>query len=145
MLPIQWRESYSVGVPALDTQHRRLLEIINELANVVATGGQSDIFFAALEALVRYAESHFADEERMLREAGYPALADQQQEHDRFVRQLVQTSEKLHLKKTKLPEETVDFLKTWYIEHILGKDQEYKPFLASHGTHSEIPKQNGIT
>jgi hemerythrin len=144
MLPIQWRESYSVGVPALDNQHRRLLEIINELAHVVTTGGQSDIFFAALDALVRYAETHFSDEERILRETGYPALADQQQEHDRFVSHLVQTSEKLHLKKAKLPEETVDFLKTWYIEHILGKDQEYKPFLVARGAQSH-PPSTGIS
>lgn len=136
MLPIQWRESYSVGVPALDTQHRRLLEIINELAEVTTAGGQSDLFFAALDALARYAENHFADEERILRDTGYPALAEQEQEHDHFITHVLQTTEKLHLKQAKLPGETVDFLKKWFIEHILGKDQEYKPFLASHGAQS---------
>ena len=29
---IPWKESFSVGVPAIDTQHRKLLDILNDLA-----------------------------------------------------------------------------------------------------------------
>ena len=63
---IEWSEHFETGVASVDAQHRRLIELANELGEAIVEKDESrcDHFCAELG---RYALEHFADEEDISR------------------------------------------------------------------------------
>lgn len=130
MTLLEWNDKYSVGVPALDEDHKRLIDIINRVEKAERTG---DSVKWVLQDLADYAHYHFQQEEDRLKTIDYPGLADHMGKHEAFVEWL----ETLSKTYAMAPEahfhqaETVrDYLKNWLINHILGTDMEYKDYLS---------------
>ena len=137
---IAWRDSHSVGIKELDTQHRRLLDLINELDELVGDQQESSSktkCYAALNALVKYAESHFITEEGYLQKYAYPKYDLHKAEHDSFVETVFSMNQKLEKGGPYTLSEIVGYLKDWYKSHVLGVDQEYKGFLAEKGAEAK--------
>ncbi|MFO1127955.1 MAG: bacteriohemerythrin [Rhodospirillales bacterium] len=79
-----WREALSLGVPVIDQDHRRLIDLLNRLR---LTGGGNDneaAIGAVIVDLETHVQEHFQKEEMLMRLCGYPAY----QEHCRMHRAL---------------------------------------------------------
>ena len=72
MAYVIWCEMFSVNVPYIDNQHRKLLEIINDFHAALKEKKAENIVFQTLNSLISYAEKHFQDEEKLMEEAKYP-------------------------------------------------------------------------
>lgn len=73
MPKIEMQESFRIGHARIDADHRRLIDLVNSLDDAVAAGAFArcrDLFDGFIEA----AREHFAREEQVLREAGFPRL-----------------------------------------------------------------------
>ncbi len=130
MAGIQWSETYSVGVPALDEDHKRLIDIINRADAAYAERESADSIINELEDYARY---HFAREEDLLVEAGYAELAEHKREHSDFIAWLdavQKTSRYAPEANFDIAKTAGDFLKDWLITHILATDMKYKRTLA---------------
>lgn len=127
---IPWKESYSVGVRELDEQHQRLLEIINDLGSTREEKRDSHRFFAVLNALIKYAESHFETEERYMREHGYADFEDHREQHVLFTERIFLLQAKLEREEPRVRDEVLDFLREWHLSHVLGVDRHYIRFFA---------------
>jgi len=77
-------DSYNIGVKEIDIQHRGLFDIISKLSATRRFETEGQYFLATLDKLVEYAKIHFSTEERYMREAQYPKLAEHQKEHRLF-------------------------------------------------------------
>jgi hemerythrin-like metal-binding protein len=89
MEKIVWSQQYSVGLPALDAQHQRLLGMVNSLLEQQQSGVAGSSAAQTLAEMSRYANEHFRDEERCMGRAGYPALDAHRSEHRAFVQWIV--------------------------------------------------------
>jgi hemerythrin-like metal-binding protein len=124
--PLTWKDSYSVGVPLLDSHHKGLIALINRLS---AEDPDSDLMgwiFAELEA---YTKDHFAAEEALMKEAGYPDLKRHRREHAAFERWLsaVRQTYAIGVASPSMLSETVNaFLRDWLVNHILSSDMAYR-------------------
>jgi len=127
---ITWSEIFSVGVPDLDAQHRRLIAIINEFHEAQEAGAGVARLFQVLNALVAYAEQHFAEEERRLEETHYPDLLRHRREHERLVQEIFELNGRYERGEPETAEEVKAFLKSWLLDHILGFDKKYEADLA---------------
>lgn len=76
-----WEDSFSVGVALLDEQHRRVIEMINSLAEARL---EREVLSETLVKMLDYAREHFEAEEHLLAQHGYPDLALQRSEHLAF-------------------------------------------------------------
>src|SRR3954447_6185500 len=94
-----WREAYSVGMPAIDTQHKGLIRLINELQSAMMEGRGKEAVGKILDELVRYTESHFSTEEAMLRQRGYSQIAPHCEEHKKLTAQVRELQAKFHAGK----------------------------------------------
>jgi hemerythrin-like metal-binding protein/PAS domain S-box-containing protein len=124
---IAWDDAYSVGVAAMDDQHKKLLGMINRLVDCHATRncGSSGVFHEVLFHMFDYTQVHFKAEEDYLRRIDYPLLAAHQSEHSTFVNEMatfcmtasegVQGEVAIH-----------GYLKSWLLSHILVSDMEYR-------------------
>lgn len=130
-----WTEAMSVGVPALDADHRCLVRIINLLHD--AEGNDTNrVIEIVMEALNRYARFHFAREEQVMTACGFPALGVHRAEHVSFSRTLAAIPERQHGEKA--AQELRDYLRDWLLHHILIQDMAYKPYIAESSDVEEI-------
>ena len=76
-----WKKSYEIGIAEIDTQHRNLVGIINELSDAMMNQKGYKVVPHIIEKLVNYIQLHFTTEEEIMRETKYPDLDEHCQEH----------------------------------------------------------------
>ena len=62
-MPIQWSEEFSTGSSEIDTQHRRLFDMLNDLECRLAANESPKSMTDIVDGLARYAVEHFSYEE----------------------------------------------------------------------------------
>jgi hemerythrin len=130
-----WKESYSVKVVALDNQHKKLFDIINELYSAMGTGHGRDVAGGVLNKLLNYTVTHFAVEEKLMERHGYPQLASHRAEHKALTDKVLAFKKTFDAGKVNVTPELMTFLQHWLRTHIQTVDQKYSDFLNSHGVH----------
>ena len=129
---IVWSKSYSVGVNQMDKEHQRLVDLINTLYAAMRAGRSKDAIGSILGELVEYTKSHFAHEEKLMREAGYDGYDEQKRAHEALVSQVAEVQQK-YRSGTALGQEVMNFLKNWLVNHIQGSDKKYGPVMNKKG------------
>ena len=129
-----WNEKMSVGVVALDNEHKKLVAMVNELYDGIQAGKGTDALARVLDGLISYTAAHFKHEEEFFAKTGYPATAAHKQEHDALTKQVLDVQAKYKAGATgTLSLEVMNFLKNWLINHIQGSDKRYGPHLNAAG------------
>jgi len=128
---VEWDDDFSVEIPLMDDQHKKLIIIINDLfQRCVDVCASTNLTFAmAVKDATEYAKMHFRIEEEYLEKAGYPGLPDQKREHGLFLAEVLAASER-YKKGEAMPLDLVRFLKKWLLNHIAVSDKKYTSYLA---------------
>jgi len=129
MVHIQWKDRYNINFREIDAQHHGLLDLLNELTDLMDGRRNPEQVTQIFRALCDYAQTHFSSEERYMQAAGYPKLAQHRQEHAVFVGRVLELSQTFDPGDPHVVEETLAFVKDWYMDHIIKSDQDYAPFL----------------
>ncbi len=137
MTAIAWEERMSVGYPVIDAQHRKLVELIAQLEEIIRKGGGGNRFEPVLTELERYTAIHLHFEEELLKQKGYPDLDSHRVLHD-FMRSQVAKIRKQATVGSPDAAELLGFLMLWLKGHIEAEDQLYAEFLKAAGV-KEIP------
>src|SRR5512143_2393753 len=82
---LHWESRYSVGIAAVDHEHRELVELVNRLYEKATSQGSKDAVLDFFGDLFKNISAHFALEERFMRERGYDQLATHKQDHERLL------------------------------------------------------------
>ena len=128
-----WNDSYKTGIEIVDSQHKKLVDLINELYSSMGKGQGNQAMGRILDELVKYTITHFSAEERLLEKAGYPDLAAHRKIHEDFTNRVKQMQRDLASGKFVMSVSLANFLKEWLSGHILGTDKKYVPHLAAKG------------
>ena len=88
MAPLEWKDDYSVGVPAVDHEHRELIGLLNQLHAALASGGPEGEVTEIFGDLFRAISAHFALEERFMREQRYDQATEHKADHERLLDEL---------------------------------------------------------
>lgn len=88
-MSITWDPSLVVGNAEIDAQHQELFRRLDALVESIRSGRSRDEVGNTLAFLREYARNHFAAEERLMAERGYPGLGDHRAEHETFAAELV--------------------------------------------------------
>jgi hemerythrin len=127
MALFEWKPSYSVKNLTIDTQHKRLIELINRLHEAMRTGSGKSEVGKVLTELVSYTNTHFAEEEKRMLACGYQGFAAHKQVHDAFVKQTREFLRQYQSGSITLSHDVLKTLKDWLINHIEKMDQAYVP------------------
>jgi hemerythrin-like metal-binding protein len=85
MALIEWKDRYSVGVPAVDFEHRELIDLINRVHAGLTSSADEIRIAASLGDILAAISAHFALEERFMLEHGYDQRAAHKAEHERLL------------------------------------------------------------
>ncbi len=124
MFVFPWLDKYSVGVQKIDEQHKKLVELLNELASAMAEGKGKTVLESVLKKLIDYTIFHFNDEEKYFDKIDYPEAAEHRVEHVKLIEKVNQFKADFDEGKIGLTIELMRFLKNWLINHIAGTDKE---------------------
>ena len=131
---LEWKDEYSVGIEAIDKDHRKLVNLINQFQTAVLYRTGKEFEQEAFDALVDYTRTHFRSEEDLMEEHGYPDFEAHRKQHRKMIAQVEACMAQYMTKGRDVPlRKAVEFLQDWLINHINGTDQEYSEFLRSKG------------
>lgn len=137
---MEWTSRYEIGIPIIDEQHKTLVSLccsLHESALTTDRNGQRESMVKALKECVSYVATHFATEERLMREAGYEGLAAHKARHNEFTREVLDASRELEAKRFTGARKFVMFLRDWILSHISYEDrlfaQSVSSWLSVHG------------
>ena len=126
---IEWKDSMSVGHDGIDTQHKRLVEFINELGAAMQRGEGSIKVGKIINNMASYTISHFEFEEELMHKVGYPKFEEHQAKHEFLVRKVNDARLTFERGGEVNSKTLLNFLTKWLFEHIMKSDMDYSSYL----------------
>ncbi len=124
MTLIEWHDEFRTGIPALDYEHREMINLLNRLYIDLAGDGSRENIIAFLGEVYARISAHFALEEAVMRERRYDGLPAHKLDHERLlddIRELMDTYEGSGGDEAF----RADFsrrLKAWFVDHFREQD-----------------------
>ena len=126
---LAWRSEFSVGVPAVDFEHRELIELINEMHDSLGGEAEPEDIVDFLGEVYAKIASHFALEERIMRERGYDDFAEHKADHGRLLEEIRDIMDEVELEGVFDEQTLAERLQTWFGDHFRTKDARLHGFL----------------
>lgn len=123
MAYLHWSSELDTGIEIIDKQHRRIVDLINEL-NTANESGDSKVINHVLGELVDYTLSHFSFEEELQEKANYPFYKAHKRVHEIFTKRVAEFQQRANGGENVAPE-LLAMLKIWLVNHIKGDDADY--------------------
>lgn len=133
MALMTWKEEYSVKISQIDQQHKKLVQLINQLNEAMSQGKAKEVLGKILNDLIAYCASHFKLEEELMQAQGYPDFTEHKEKHDKMTAKVLSLKKEVDAGKKMISLEVMKFLEQWLDKHILGTDKKYGPFLNAKG------------
>lgn len=131
MALLQWKDQYSVGIDAVDHEHKELILLINRLHDELAASGEKRSVSAFFGDLYKGISAHFALEERFMRESRYDQLDRHKADHERLldeIRDMMDDFEEHEIASVGLSAR----LDAWFSRHFETHDSRLHKALGSH-------------
>ncbi|SFD00287.1 bacteriohemerythrin [Clostridium uliginosum] len=123
-----WSDRYSIDVELIDTQHKKLFEILDRSYDLLLNKFQLDKYDKIIEILTElkdYTVYHFKCEEEYQLSIGYTKFLSHKIIHDGFIKRLEEVNlSEIDQDQDEYLKELLDFVQKWIVEHILGVDKE---------------------
>ena len=130
MKEILWSNTLSVEFDEIDDDHRKLVDLFNQLNQSVSAGDREEYIEALLNELITCTAWHFSHEERLMVKYGYEAFTEHKAEHQELIESAQQLQQKFLQEGKQLSNDDVEYLDRWLTEHILVTDMGLGSFLA---------------
>jgi hemerythrin len=129
---IRWYSGYQLGINFIDRQHRRIVDILNEL--IMFDGRDEESVMRDIYArLMSYVENHFKDEEEMMKVIDYPGYAEHKAQHDEFFHRISGFRRDFLTGHPPAPVMVFGEVWNWFAQHIMKTDAQYKPVALEKG------------
>jgi hemerythrin len=132
-MKIIWNDELSVGVGAIDDQHKHFIGIINRLYDAVQERKSTEVIAEILEDLRVYALYHFETEEKYFEQFDYAGAAEHIKEHKKLTARLEHLIADEKKGKKTVVIETIYFLEDWLKNHLAKMDRKYIDCFKDHG------------
>lgn len=125
IMPI-WKDSFAIGVPAIDRQHKELFARADGLLAAMREGRSAPECKRLLAFLREYCETHFGSEESLMQRIKYPGLAAHFQQHLEFKRRFEESAEDFAKSgaNSVVAIELQGLIGGWLVNHICREDAQ---------------------
>jgi len=126
-----WDDSYLIGDPLIDDQHKELFTTVNGLIAAIEKGVGAEELKKTLDFLIQYTVTHFNDEEELQRKIGYPKLAAHHVIHEKFKKAAVELAgEAASIGNSEtLVKEVKRKVGDWLVTHVTSEDARIGKFM----------------
>ena len=121
-----------MGVEAVDHEHRELIELINQLHESLLAGTQEPDVTAFLGEIFRAISSHFALEERFMREHRYDQFAEHKLAHEQLLEEIRDIMDGYEADPQGASQQLSHRLDAWFTLHFKTQDARLYHRLGTH-------------
>ena len=121
---LAWSKDYELGNEVIDSQHKRLFELVGNIGRTCLEGGDVATLSETLDFLLQYVVQHFNDEESLQIKYSFPEYEYHKKLHEDFKTTVIEKVLEFKEKgSTKDLSDTVnEIVITWLVNHILKED-----------------------
>ncbi len=130
-----WKDSYKLGVEAVDRQHEELFKRLHKFLQVVRGDAdkatRQEEIEKTLTFMGEYVVTHFDSEEAIQKKYNYPKRKEHHQIHEEFKTEVGEFAEEFSKNPNDddLLQEFSGRLLTWLISHVTGEDQKLADYI----------------
>ncbi len=126
---IEWKPEFSVGVPAVDYEHRELIELINRLHDNLSDPDSHVTTAEFLGEVYTRISAHFALEEKIMRARNYDEYDDHKADHERLLNEIRDIMDEHDFSGTMDDRLLALRLQAWFTVHFRTKDARLHKYL----------------
>ena len=130
MSSFEWKKEFCTGIEEMDKHHKIFFDYLDELEETAGGSKGREVIDRVLKQLDDYIRYHFAEEEKILKVTGYPELNYQKKQHEFFIAQIADLKDGYSRGEACIPISTLEFLRDWFLRHILESDKKYGDYLS---------------
>ncbi|MDR2729857.1 MAG: bacteriohemerythrin [Treponema sp.] len=129
---VVWDEKYATGIALIDSQHKELFSLTNELFQACLGKEEAleGVFKETMERMVNYVRFHFSAEQELLQRLKYPDYHEHKKQHETLVREILEAVKEYSSGKKFIPNQFVRTLRDWILSHIAVRDKLYAVYIA---------------
>lgn len=128
MSEFNWTQQLSIGVPAMDADHRKIINYMNALAQAAERRASYSELDVAFRQLNEFTRKHFSDEEKLLASINYDRIATHKAIHAKLLSELDQHYRDF-TRTQRVGDNLFRFLTFWLKSHICGIDRKYGDYM----------------
>ncbi|WP_456403125.1 bacteriohemerythrin [Persephonella sp.] len=129
MLLIEWNKELELGIPEIDEQHKKLVDMLNSFYTELEQGHKREAAEHFLKELEDYLIYHLEFEEKFMEEIGFPDLENHKRTHEMFKKLYLEEKERYLKGDEKAIREIIAFAFSWLFSHIMKTDKKYAKYL----------------
>jgi len=124
---ITWSPTYSIGLKVIDDQHKKILNLVNEMYNHIAADEESELAYSKkiIQQTVEHIRENFATEEKILLITKFPEYAEHKSAHESFILTLIGNMKDVENGKKLNITAFTHFLRDWILTHIAIMDRQH--------------------
>ncbi|MGB0747255.1 MAG: bacteriohemerythrin [Magnetospiraceae bacterium] len=111
----KWNPSeHALGHADMDATHEEFLDLVTQ-----AQQATNEAFPAAFKALMAHTQAHFANEERLMEESGFPAFGEHREDHRRVLGDMTQLASRVEAGRIAFARAYLrDRILEWFTQHL---------------------------
>jgi len=122
---IEFTDELKTGVEVFDEHHRRLVELINQVYELLREGKKEEAMRVFTEELIAYTEYHLTEEEKFMQEIGYPEYEQHKKVHDIFRKEILRLKPAVESGDVEAFKQQLALAWGWLFNHIAKTDKKY--------------------
>ena len=123
-----WKSEYNIGNLKIDKEHQKLFSIARKTLSVIKLNNDEQEIGKIKELiteLFNYVGTHFANEQKYMKETNYPGLENHKLLHKNILDMLTNLISKLNSMNIKEIEQSLyNFIDEYFIKHIILEDKK---------------------
>jgi hemerythrin len=128
---IEWSDALSMFNPEIDAEHQHFIELVNDLNSEITSQQRDKVNIERiLNLILEDAIAHFAHEERLFDEKGYPDIESHTIIHGELLEAFKQAQKDIH--NSDFVRVSVDVgiaIKELLVDHVVNEDTKYIEYL----------------
>ena len=129
LVRLMWKDEYKSGNLHIDSQHRHLFTLSNEILNAIITGQTDDNVFILANNLLNHTKNHFFDEEKFIGASDFPEFQRHCKIHRQLVKKMSQTITKFKNDKVHVGKLFSFLVNEVILDHMILEDRKFFSFL----------------
>lgn len=129
---IEWKKEFSVGVAAVDLEHRDLIELINDLHAMMGKSATQEQVIASLGEIFAQISAHFALEEKLMRDTKYEHFRSHKDDHEKLLDEIRDIMDRVEDDGRFDDQRLSDELDRWFTEHFRTHDAKLHRHFPEH-------------
>jgi len=128
-----WRDTFSSRIAEIDLRNQRMIEFANAILGSLAGSADRAALTDSFNAMLGFAQDHFAAEEKLLALHSYPEAKTAIKKHRELIGQLSGYQQQVLRGCTPDRASFQHFFESWMVRNILNNDRKVDEFLSSKG------------